>query len=114
MDALAFELRSISRRLRALDAMVKKAPVTVLEANLVEPGTTSSSLLGGGRGRGGSGGRQGRGDHVLDEMLLAYAHPSLLAGLAGERWPGMPMSWTPWVCSRASGWHRRFTQQTGR
>lgn len=38
-EALALvELDSIASGLRALDALVKKAPVSVLEANLVEPG----------------------------------------------------------------------------
>jgi microcompartment protein CcmL/EutN len=39
LEALALvELDSVASGLRALDALVKKAPVTVLEANLVEPG----------------------------------------------------------------------------
>lgn len=88
MDALALlELRSISRGLRALDAMVKKAPVTVLEANLVEPGHYLI-LFAGGVAEVEEALEEGRvvgSDHVLDEMLLAYAHPSLLAGLAGEQ-----------------------------
>jgi microcompartment protein CcmL/EutN len=38
-EALALvELDSVASGLRALDALVKKAPVSVLEANLVEPG----------------------------------------------------------------------------
>ena len=38
-DALAlFELDSVASGLRALDVLVKEAPVEVLEANLVEPG----------------------------------------------------------------------------
>ena len=32
------EFASLARGLRALDALVKKAPVEILEANLVEPG----------------------------------------------------------------------------
>ena len=38
-DALALlELDAVASGLRALDALVKQAPVRVLEANLVEPG----------------------------------------------------------------------------
>ena len=38
-EALALlELSALARGLRCLDALVKKAPVTVLEANLIEPG----------------------------------------------------------------------------
>ena len=38
-DALALlELDSVARGLRALDALIKQAPVQMLEANLIEPG----------------------------------------------------------------------------
>jgi microcompartment protein CcmL/EutN len=38
-DPLALiELDSIASGLRCIDAMVKKAPITILEANLIEPG----------------------------------------------------------------------------
>ena len=38
-DALGLvELGSLARGYRALDALTKRSPVTVLEANLVEPG----------------------------------------------------------------------------
>lgn len=87
MDALALlELDSVSRGLRSLDALVKRAPVTVLEANLVEPGHYLILFAGGvaeveeAFGEGAAVG----GDHVLDRMLLPYAHPSLLEGLSGE------------------------------
>lgn len=85
-DALALiELDSVARGLRALDLLVKKAPVEVLEGNLVEPGKFLILFVGGvaeveeshrevleyGQGA------------VLDQLLLPFAHPGLLAGLRG-------------------------------
>ena len=47
-DALAhLELDGVATGLRALDTLVKRAPVDVLEANLVEPGKYLILLAGG-------------------------------------------------------------------
>ncbi len=89
-DALALvELGSVARGLKALDALVKKAPVTLLEANLVEPGhylllfvgevaavqESFAEALAVSEGA------------VLDSLLLPFAHPDLLAGLQGAETP---------------------------
>lgn len=87
-DALALiELDSVARGLRALDLLVKKAPVEVLEGNLVEPGkflilyagdvaeVEESHAEAMEYAEGG----------VLDQMLLPFAHPHLLRGLRGHQ-----------------------------
>jgi microcompartment protein CcmL/EutN len=80
------EFASLALGLRALDALVKKAPVQVLEANLVEPGKFLVLIAGGVAEveeshaealRVGEGG-------VLGAMLLSDAHSALLAGLRGH------------------------------
>ncbi len=87
-DALALvELDSVAGGLRALDALVKKAPVHVLEANLIEPGRFLV-LFGGGVAEveeafdealavGGGG--------VVDRMHLPWAHEALLGALRGAQ-----------------------------
>ena len=85
-DALALlELGSVARGYRALDALVKEAPVRVLEANLIEPGRFLI-LTGGGVAEVEAAHRVGRaiaGEDLLDQLVIPFAHPSLWAGLAG-------------------------------
>lgn len=85
-DALALvELDSIARGYRALDAMVKRAPVEVLEANLVEPGKYLVLFSGGvaeveesfeAAQEAGEG-------HLVDTMLLPMVHGAIVPGLRG-------------------------------
>lgn len=86
MDALALlEIASIARGYRALDALVKESPVTVVEANLVEPGKFLV-LYGGGVAEVEAAHRVGRevadGD-LLDEVLLPGVDPRIWKGIAG-------------------------------
>lgn len=88
VEALALvELCSLARGLRCLDALVKKAPVTVLEANLVEPGRYLI-LFAGGVAEVEESYQEALsiGDtDVVDRMLLSEAHPHLVAGLRGQQ-----------------------------
>lgn len=85
-DALALvELGSVARGLRVLDALLKQAPVRVLEANLVESGHYLV-LFTGGVAEVDESYREALAvgaDAVLDRMMLPFAHPDLLAGLRG-------------------------------
>lgn len=87
-DALALiELDSVARGYRAVDALVKRSPVDLLEANLVEPGKFLILLAGGvaeveealdaaltvGD------------DAVLDKLMLPYVHEAIVPGLRGEQ-----------------------------
>ncbi len=87
LDALALlELSSIARGYRALDALVKEAPVRVIEANLIEPGRFLI-LTGGAVADVEASHRVGRavaGEDVLDELVLPFAHAALWAGLGGQ------------------------------
>jgi len=86
-DALALlEFESVAGGLRALDALVKRAPVSVLEANLVEPGRFLVMFCGGVAevDESFTAARDIGGDQVTDQMFLPYAHPILLAGLRGQ------------------------------
>jgi microcompartment protein CcmL/EutN len=86
-DALALlEFESVAGGLRALDALVKRAPVTVLEANLVEPGRFLVMFCGGVAevDESYTEAREVAEGQVLDQMFLPYAHPILLAGLRGQ------------------------------
>lgn len=80
------EFASLARGLRALDALVKKAPVEVLEANLVEPGKFLVLFAGGvAEVEESHAEALAVGDaEVLGAMLLADAHPGLLSGLRGH------------------------------
>ena len=86
VEALALiELDSVARGLRAVDAMVKQATVTIHEANLIEPGKylilfsglvaeveesfTAACTVGA--------------DRVVERMLLPVVHPGLTQGLMG-------------------------------
>ena len=86
VEALALiELRSLARGLRSLDALVKKAPVTVLEANLIEPGRFLI-LFAGGVAEVEESYAEALAvadDDAVDKMLLFDAHPALVAGLRG-------------------------------
>lgn len=86
-DALALvELDSVARGYRALDALVKRAPVQVLEANLVEPGRYLLLFAGGvaeveesfsaalAQAEGG----------VVDRLFLPLVHAAVLPALAGR------------------------------
>lgn len=85
-EALALiEIDSVARGLRALDALVKRAPVTVLEANLVEPGRFLVLFSGGVAEveESYAAASEVACDGAVDRLLLPYAHPALLAGLRG-------------------------------
>ncbi len=86
VEALALiELDSVARGLRAVDAMVKQATVTIHEANLIEPGKylilfsgsvaeveesyDAACAVGA--------------DRVVERMLLPVVHPGLTQGLMG-------------------------------
>lgn len=86
MDALALlELGSVARGYRVLDALVKEAPVTVVEANLVEPGRYLI-LYGGGVAEVEAAhgvGRELAAEHLVDEVLLPGVDPRLWPAIAG-------------------------------
>jgi len=85
-DALAMvELDSIALGYRALDAMVKRSPIAVIEANLVEPGRYLILFAGGvAEVEEGYDEALHIGDSsVVDKLMLPFAHPELLPGLAG-------------------------------
>ncbi len=86
-EALALvELGTVAGGLRALDLLVKKAPVEVLEANLVEPGKYLI-LFAGGVAEVQESYDEVRAwdpDALVDRMFLPFAHPDLLAGLRGR------------------------------
>lgn len=87
-EALALlELRSLARGLRSLDTLVKKAPVEILEANLIEPGRFLILFAGGVAEVQASleAALITADDDIVDQMLLADAHPALLAGLRGTQ-----------------------------
>jgi microcompartment protein CcmL/EutN len=85
-DALALvEVDSVALGLRALDALVKRAPVAVLEANLVEPGRFLL-LYEGGVAEVEEAHRAAlevADGLVVDALLLPQVHPGVLAGLRG-------------------------------
>jgi microcompartment protein CcmL/EutN len=86
-DALALlELGSVARGYRVLDWMVKHAPVTIVEANVVEPGKYLI-LFGGGVAEVQASFNEGvelAGEVLLDKLLLPFAHPRVWACLAGS------------------------------
>ncbi len=86
-DALALlELASVARGYRVLDWMVKQAPVTIIEANLVEPGKYLI-LFGGGVAETQASfdeGVQLAEGVLLDKLLLPLAHPRVWACLSGN------------------------------
>lgn len=82
MDVLCLlEFCTLPRGMRALDALVKEAAVTVVEANLVEPGRYL--VLFGGEVEACTyafaKAKEVGGSSVLDAVLLPFAHPRLWA-----------------------------------
>lgn len=85
-DALALlELNSVAMGLHTLDLMVKRATITVLEANLIEPGRFLILYSGGVAETQESqqAAKSFVGDDLLGDMLIPHVHPALLDGLAG-------------------------------
>lgn len=80
------EIDSVARGLFALDQLVKKAPVEVLEVNLVEPGRLLVLFAGGvAEVEEAYGAGVAAADSLLlDGMLLCNAHPDLRPALAGQ------------------------------
>lgn len=86
-DALALlEVDSVATGLRTLDALVKRAPVHVLEANLVEPGRFLMLFDGGVAevGEAFEAGLEQAAEGLVGKMMLPFAHAGLLAGLRGQ------------------------------
>ena len=87
MEALGLlELDSIARGYRVLDAMVKESPVTVVEANLVEPGKYLI-LFGGGVAEVEIAHRLGvelADKTLVDSVLLPGVHARVWSCLLGE------------------------------
>lgn len=85
-DALGLiELASIARGYRLLDWMVKASPITVVEANLIEPGKFLI-LFGGDVAEvqvAFDVAIENAGDHLLDKLLLPFAHRALWPAIAG-------------------------------
>lgn len=86
MDCLALlELDSIARGYRALDLLVKESPVTVVHANLVEPGKYLI-LFGGGVAECEAAFKVGKdcaADCLADEVFLPLVDARVWAGLRG-------------------------------
>jgi microcompartment protein CcmL/EutN len=86
VEALALiELDSVARGLRAVDAMVKQASVTIHEANLVEPGKYLI-LFSGPVAEVEESYRAAcevGADRVVERMLLPVVHPGVTRGLSG-------------------------------
>jgi microcompartment protein CcmL/EutN len=86
-DALALiEVDSVATGLRTLDALVKRAPVYVLEANLVEPGRFLMLFSGGVAevDEAMKAGVEQAESGLVGKMMLPYAHAALLSGLRGH------------------------------
>jgi microcompartment protein CcmL/EutN len=86
-DALALlELNSVAVGLRSLDALVKRARVDILEANLVEPGKFLILFVGGVAEvqEAQLAALEVASDDVIANLLLPLAHPLLLTGLRGR------------------------------
>jgi microcompartment protein CcmL/EutN len=85
-DALALlELDSVAGGLSALNVLVKRAPVEVFEANLVEPGKFLIMFSGGVAEVEESHAvvLERFGEQLLSEMYLPMVHPALIDGLRG-------------------------------
>ena len=85
-DALALvELDSIARGYRVVDAMVKRSPVEILEANLVEPGKYLVLFAGGVAEveESYSAALETGTGHLVDSMLLPMVHGAIVPGLRG-------------------------------
>jgi microcompartment protein CcmL/EutN len=80
------ELDAVATGLRCLDAALKKAPIEVFEANLIEPGRFLL-LFGGGVAEVEESHREVRevgAGAVLVDIRLPFVHPQLMAGLFGR------------------------------
>lgn len=88
MDCLALlEVDSIARGYRALDALVKESPVTVVHANLVEPGKYLV-LFGGGVAECEAAFRVGKdiaAECLSDEVLIPFVDPRVWPALSGTQ-----------------------------
>lgn len=86
LDALALlEISSIARGMRCLDALVKEAPVTVVDTNLVEPGKLLV-LFGGGVAEVEASfkvGRECAAEDLLDSVMLPFVDPRVWTGIQG-------------------------------
>ncbi len=87
IEALALiELDSVARGLRCVDDLVKRAPVTVHEANLVEPGKfiiLFSGYVGEVTEAYSAACERGE-ERIVERMLLPMVHAGLVAGLKGK------------------------------
>lgn len=79
------EFRSVARGVEATDAMLKASQVQLLCARTVCPGKWLAVVSGevAAVRSAVDAGRSGRGEHLVDELVLAHAHPSLLPALLG-------------------------------
>lgn len=79
------ETTSIARGYVALDAMAKRAPVTVLHAEPISPGKFWVAIAGGEAEveEALAAGVERADAQRLDDVLLHYAHPAVLAAVAG-------------------------------
>ncbi len=87
-DALALvELDSVARGYRAVDALVKRSPVDLLEANLVEPGKFLVLFAGGVAEveEALDAALEVAEDAVVDKLLLPFVHEAIVPGLRGEQ-----------------------------
>ena len=86
-DALALlEMSGIASGYFVLDKMVKHSPIQVLEANLVEPGKFLILFTGGVAEveEAHRSVHQERSNEVIQDLLLPFAHPSVLMAVAGK------------------------------
>ena len=86
-DALALiEVDAVATGLRALDTLVKRAPVHVLEANLVEPGRFLILFEGGVAevDEAYQAALDQAGEALMGQMMLPFAHQDLVRGLRGH------------------------------
>ena len=86
-EALALiELGSIARGHRVADAMLKRAPVTLLRADWVSPGKYLVLIEGevAAVEEAFRAGVDAGGDHIVDRLLLPQPHAALWPALAGE------------------------------
>ena len=83
-DAVALlELQGVAAGYACLDIMLKHSPVQILEANLIEPGKFLILYAGGVAEVEEAHQRvlEERGEQVCSELLLPFAHESILSGL---------------------------------
>lgn len=86
-DALALlELDSVARGYRALDALVKRAPVRLIDANLVEPGRYLILFAGGVAEveESYAAGVEIAEQHLVDHLMLPFAHKAIVPAIGGK------------------------------